>query len=131
MLSRKQMKYLATHPRAMSKYQTTGRSPRSVKPTSPLITLLESLPPRLRTQIRGVRLHPSVGYQCGHQFHTAEQMLRWLRPAREILENESWPAESYRIKQFRRELSLADIKCLASGWPSNSTFHYFRVKPPE
>jgi hypothetical protein len=131
MLSQKQVNYLARHPHAMLEYRATGRVPRTVRPSSPLISLLESLPPGLRAQIRGVRLNPSLGYQCGHQFHTAEQLLRWLKPAHEMLEGETWPAESYRIKQFQRRLSLSDLKRLSSSWPSDSTFHHFRVKPVE
>lgn len=45
------------------------------KPSSPLITLLQSLHPRERAQISAVRVCRSVGYQGGRLFFNAQQAL--------------------------------------------------------
>ena len=128
-ITSKQIKYLATHPHAHLKFQTTGQLPRMVKPASPLITLLESIPPRLRMQIRGVRLNPSLGYLTGTQFHTAEQLLRWLKPDNEMLASTSWPAESYRDKRFNRAVTLKDLQPFCSGWPEAQVWKHFGITP--
>lgn len=117
-ITNKQMHQLATNPHAYMKFRATGEVPRTVTPSSPLITLLESIPPRLRLQIRGVRLSPSLGYMTGMQFHNAAQLLKWLKPDNEMLEARSWPAESYRDKRFNKRLTLDDLKAHAASWPN-------------
>ena len=72
-----QMKELARNPSAYMRYQATGKLPPTVTPSSPLIDLLEAIPPRVRLRIRGVRIAPALGYQTARQFHTAEQLLKW------------------------------------------------------
>lgn len=122
-ITNKQMRQLATNPRAYMKFRATGELPRTVKPSSPLITLLESIPPRLRQEIRGVRLSPSLGYMTGKQFHNAAQLLKWLKPDNEMLEAQSWPAESYRDKRFQKQLTLADLKAHSASWPNDKLFN--------
>lgn len=128
-ISHKQMNHLMRNPQAYMKYRASGALPRTFRPASPLITLLESIPARLRSQIRGVRADPSLGYQCGLQFHTAEQLLRWAKPASEMLESESWPAESYRIKRFNQRLKLEDLKAVSASWPGEEIWRRFGINP--
>lgn len=113
----KQMKHLMRRPQAMMKHQMTGQLPRMVTPRSPLIDLLERMGPRERLRYRGVQLNPALGYHCGFQFHTGEQLLRWLKPDEQMLESESWPAESYRNKRFNRPLSVDDLKQYSADYP--------------
>lgn len=113
----KQMKHLMRRPQAMMRHQMTGQLPRMITPRSPLIDLLERMGPRERLRFRGVRLHPDLGYHCGLQFHNGEQLLRWLKPDAQMLENESWPAESYRNKRFNRPLSVDDLKQYSADYP--------------
>jgi hypothetical protein len=128
-VTQKQIQYLARNPRAYLQFQATGRLPATVRPSSPLITLLEAIPPRLRMQIRGVRLSPDLGYLNGMQFHTVEQLLRWLKPGAEMLVSESWPAESCRDKRFRRRLTLKDLKPHCASWPDERVWAAFRISP--
>ncbi|KRW83693.1 hypothetical protein [Marinobacter sp. P4B1] len=118
-MNSRQVHHLATNPKAMMEFRATGRLPRMVVPSSPLISLLESLSPRDRQAIRGIQLHPSLGYLGGIRFHTAEQLYRWLKPAPQMLEHESWPAESYRDKRFHQKLSLDDLRPFVAGWPDH------------
>jgi hypothetical protein len=104
-------------PRAMMDFQLRGRLPDMVTPSSPLITLLRSIPPAKRVRIRGIRLHPDLGYQCTMQFHNGEQLLNWLAP-NDYLRPDSWPAESFRIKQFSRRLTVEDLKVRCADWPN-------------
>jgi|SRR5690554_781734 len=113
-----QMRYLATNPRAMMEFRATGRLPRMVAPQSPLITLLETLSPHDRQAMRGVMLHPSLGYLTSIRFHNAEQLYRWLKPAPQMLEGESHPAESYRNKRFNQTLGLDDLRPFVADWPA-------------
>jgi hypothetical protein len=114
----KQMRYLMRRPEAFMRHQMTGRLPRMVRPQSPLISLLESLRYHERLRFRGIRLHPELGYHCGHQFHNAEQLLRWLKPDEQMLENgEPWPAESFRDKRFVRRLDIDSLKRHSAQYP--------------
>lgn len=116
----KQMRHLMRKPHAMLKHQMTGELPRMIRPQSPLITLLRSLTPHDRLRYRGVQLGPALGYRCGHRFHNAEQLLKWLAPADQMLENEPWPAESFRDKHFRRSLSLTDLQKASAQHPGKA-----------
>lgn len=128
-ITNKQIKYLATHPHAHLQFKATGRLPATVRPASPLISLLESIPPRLRIELRGLKLHGSLGYLTQMQFHNAQQLLHWLKPATEMLASESWPAESYRDKRFRRELKLKDLKPFCASWPEDRVWQHFGISP--
>lgn len=128
----RQIKYMMQHPEAFMKYRATGQLPRTRKaPSSPLIELIESLPARLRLEIRGVRLNPRLGYQNGLQFHNAQQLLNWLRPEQELIGNESTPAESYRSKRFVRKLALADLKPFCASWPKPEIWRFYGISPVE
>jgi len=109
-MNSKQARYLARNPKAMIRYQTTGRLPQTFRPTSPLIELLESLSPRERLQITGIRLSPALGYQCSQTFANAEQLYRFLKPQAEMIEGEPFPAESMRIKRFAKRLTIDDLR---------------------
>lgn len=126
-ISQKQMRQLATSPSAMARFRMTGELPRTVTPSSPLIDLLEAIPPQVRLQMRGVRLSPRLGYLSGVQFHNAEQLMKWLKPDRQMLANQSWPAESQRDKRFRKTLALEDLKAHCASWPSENVLRRVRL----
>ena len=109
-MNSKQARFLARNPKAMIRYQTTGRLPQSFRPTSPLIDLRESLTPRDRIEIKAIRLSPALGYQCSQTFANAEQLYRFIKPQAEMIEGEPFPAESMRIKRFTKRLSIEDLK---------------------
>lgn len=128
-ITQRQIQHLARNPGAYLQFQTTGRLPATVRPSSPLISLLESIPPRLRLQIRGVHVGPNLGYLGGPQFHSAEQLLKWLKPAQEMLVCQSWPAESRRDKRFQRRLTLKDLKPYCAAWPDDAVWNSYRISP--
>lgn len=130
MASNKQIHHIATNPHAYARFQMTGRLPATVRPTSPLITLLEALTPRERMAIMGLSVNESLGYLGSRQFHTAEVALRWLKPESEMLESQSWPAESYRIKRFIDRLYLDALVEQASGVPDSLLARYTRLRDP-
>lgn len=115
-MNSRQASWIARHPKALMDYQTQGKLPRMVRPDSPLITLLESINPRDRLRIRGVRLSPKLGYQTAQQFQNAEQLYRWLKPRPEMIEGEPFPAESFRIKRFAKRLVSDDLKDHCAKW---------------
>jgi hypothetical protein len=130
--SSRQIRYMMRHPEAFMKYQATGQLPRTRRsPLSPLSELIESLPPRLRLQLRGIRLNPSLGYLSGMQFNNAQQLLNWLRPEQELIGNESTPAESYRDKRFVRKLTIADLKPFCASWPNPEICRFYGITPVE
>lgn len=130
MASYKQLHHIATSPHAYARFQMTGQLPATVRPTSPLITLLESLTPRERMAITGLKINEQLGYLNSRQFHTAEAALRWLKPASEMLESQSWPAESHRIKRFTRKVYLDTLLSQASRAPDQLLERYPNLRDP-
>lgn len=100
---------LGRKPNAMVRYKRTGKLPKIITPTSPLIELLETIPSQQRRHYRGIRMSPALGYQCTFHFQNADQMYRWLKPAPRMREAQSWPAEQRRLKAFREQLTLRDL----------------------
>jgi hypothetical protein len=115
-MNSKQMNRLAKSPKAMMDYQATGRLPRMVSPSSPLIDLLERIGYRRLDRILGVRVGPELGCQRTHTFRSAAQLLKWLKPADQIVEGESFPAEQHRIKNFQKTLTEDDLRRHCHRW---------------
>ena len=115
MATSKQLHRLATNPADMMRFQATGKLPSGVKPASPLITLLEQIGVRDLTSIVGLTVDERLGYAGSRTFHTAAQALNWLKPASEVFG--SFPAESWRIKAYSRQLYLEDLKSCSTEFP--------------
>lgn len=126
----KQMRAIARRPADHARFMLTGRLPRTVRPSSPLITLLEKISPRDRAQIAGLTVGPELGYSGSRQFHTAEQALRWIKPSAQMLEHESWPAESWRIKHFNGPLHIEDVIAAAARCPDDLAERYRALQAP-
>lgn len=107
---------LARNPRAFMEYQRTGNLPQGVRPDSPLIRLIESIPPAKRGQYLGVVVSEQLGYTGRRVFHDAHRALHWLKPSAEVFG--SFPAESHRLKHFSKTLTLADLEACCSRSPS-------------
>ncbi|QCT95376.1 hypothetical protein FEV13_00015 (plasmid) [Stutzerimonas degradans] len=111
---------LATNPQALMRLRTTGHLPAVRNPSSPLITLLQTLHPRERLQITGVTVGSSLGYTGCRRFHNAQQVLNWLVPPGD---HSRVASESWQDKRFQRELGIDDLakvasvpKIVAEGW---------------
>lgn len=101
---------LATNPKALMDFRATGRLPVSVKPKSPLITLLQSLHPRERVQIASVFVSEALGYTGARNFANAQQALNWLCPSG----SSSCPAsQSWQNKRFQKVLTIDDLAGVA------------------
>lgn len=100
------IQHLMRNPLAMARYRATGKAPQFSTPSSPLITLLQSLYPRELAQITAVRVNDRLGYQGGRQFHNAAQALTWLVP---VNHGSHIPSESWQIKRFQKVLTVDDL----------------------
>ncbi len=107
MVTSKQLQRLATSPADMMLFQATGRLPSGVKPSSPLITLLEQIGARDLRRIVGLTIDERLGYAGSRTFHTGAQAMTWLKPTPEVFG--SFPAESWRMKAYSRKLYLEDL----------------------
>jgi hypothetical protein len=117
MATAKQLHRLATNPADLVRYQRTGRLPQGIKPSSPLITLLEQIGGRDQLLIRGLTVDERLGYSGSRRFETATQAMHWLKPAPEVFG--AFAAESWRIKSFARELSIEDLAACCAGFPAH------------
>lgn len=127
----KQLRAIARRPADHARFLLTGRLPRTVRPASPLITLLERIAPYDRIRIIGLKVGPELGYAGSRHFHTAEQALRWIRPSLEMLEGEYWPAESWRMKHFTHELHIEDLIAAAASCPHGLAERYAALSSQE
>lgn len=103
----KAMQYMLRHPKAYLDFQMTGRLPQGVRPQSPLIDAILRIAPRDRARMIGFMVSPDLGYTGSRRFHTVSQALNWIAPDDEVFG--AFPAESSRIKAFRKALSFEDI----------------------
>lgn len=117
MVTSKQLHRLATHPAEMARFQMTGRVPRGVTPSSPLITLLERIGPRDLGRITGVTVDERLGYAGSRTFQFAAQALRWVKPDAEVFG--SFAAESWRMKAFAKVLTAVDLAACCAQFPAD------------
>lgn len=131
MATSKQLHRLATNPADMMRFQATGKLPSGVKPASPLITLLEQVGVRDLACIAGLTVDERLGYAGSRTFHTAAQALHWLKPAPEVFG--SFPAESWRIKTYSRQLYLEDLRACCASFPKALLQEHARLlrEPPK
>ena len=124
----KQLRRLATNPQDLMRFQATGQLPRGTKPTGPLIELLNAIGGRDRCNIRGVVVDERLGYMGTRRFETAQQAFLWVRPSDEVFG--SFPADSWRIKDFVRPLTLEDLQECCTTFPDGILNGYPRLRRP-
>lgn len=129
MVSSKMLRRLATNPHDHIRYVTTGRLPTSVKPSSPLITLLKAIGPRDLARLVGVRVDARLGYTGSRQFHFGPQALNWACPSDE--EFGSFPAESWRDKRFTGPIYLETLAECCSSFPQEFFTRYSQLCRPK
>ena len=98
-----EIKYLMRNQKAMMNFQLHKKMPNATKPTSPLISYLESIPPRDRVNLKNVKLSPKLGYQSSLTFPNAQLMLNFLKPSQWMVND--WPAKQYQIKTFQKQIT--------------------------
>lgn len=106
MSDQRRIQLMLRNPKALMEFAARGRLPEVDTPSSPLISLIESIPAGFRNRITNVVVGTALGYQGQHRFNNLAQALNWLKPAYMA---QSYPSESYRIKRFRDELTLQDL----------------------
>ncbi|RMM39496.1 hypothetical protein QO021_28930 (plasmid) [Pseudomonas amygdali pv. lachrymans] len=106
MNDQRRIQLLLRSPKAMMDFACSGRLPQESTPTGPLINLIESVPPRLRSRITNVIIGPDLGYQGSHRFQSLAQALNWLKPSYPSV---SYPSESWRLKRFTKQLLIDDL----------------------
>ncbi len=112
MATSRQIQYMLRRPSLFARFQLTGELPHGTRPQSPLIEAINRISPRDRSRMIGMTVGPSVGYSGSRRFATVAQALHWLAPKPEVFG--AFPAESWRIKNFRQRLSFEDVaKCCA------------------
>jgi hypothetical protein len=106
MIDSKTLNHLLRNPKQMMDFQATGKLPLLAAPTSPLITLLQSISPNERRMITSVRIGQSLGYTSNKLFQNAAQALTWLKPGYSAT---SYPSESHQDKRFTKILTIDDL----------------------
>lgn len=125
----KQIKRIASHPKSAMDYQASGRVPAMELPLqTPLWVLLDSIPPRLRAEIKGVKLNPKLGYNNGQLWQTAEQLFRWLGGNESRGSWESSPADGYADRRFQKRLTVEDLLQYSNNYPSKEYFSKYGIK---
>lgn len=119
----KQIKRISTDPKSGMDYLTSKKVPAMTSPTpSPLWQLLNSIPPRLLVEIKGVQLNPKLGYNNGQKWQNAAQLFNWLGGTNQRGSWESSPADSYIDRRFKKRLKINDLLLQSSSYPSSEVF---------
>jgi hypothetical protein len=95
-------------------FRHSGKRPTPSIPSSPLITLLETLTPRDRQEIKGVRI-TTLGYNNGMVWANAEQLYRWIKPSSRVFG--SYPADGYMDRRFNKKLVVNDLLDSSTKYP--------------
>ncbi|MBO1897525.1 hypothetical protein HNW13_017450 [Shewanella sp. BF02_Schw] len=95
---------------AMVDFHLLGKLPSCVNaPATPLRDLIEQIPPRARSEFKGVKLSPELGFNSRMQFHTLHQLYEWLGGNKKIVGNQTMPYMSWRNVNFNKKLTLQDL----------------------
>jgi hypothetical protein len=129
MVSPKMLHRLATNPHDHMRFLTTGRLPRGVRPTSPLITLLKAINPHDRARLVGVQVDSRLGYTGSRQFHYGGQVLTWICPSDEVFG--AFPADSWRDKRFTGPLYLETLAECCASFPPEFFQRYRQLCKPQ
>lgn len=106
MSDHRRIQLMLRSPKAMMTFATTGRLPEDRTPSSPLITLIESIPASYRNRITNVVVGPELGYQGHHRFHNLAQAMNWLKPS---YSSQNYPSESWRLNSFKGRLTIQEL----------------------
>lgn len=129
MPSHRQMDFLMKHPKALVKYHLTGQLPIERKaPSTPLRDLLECMPPRLRSEFKGIRLSPSLGFNSSMQFHTAEMLFKWLGGHNHVVGSQTMPYQSYINRGFTTKLKISDLSKHCAIVPNQAVINAYVPK---
>lgn len=127
----KQMRRIATNPKAYMDFVTTGRPPRLAQQSDcPLLALLTAIPAGYLSRIVGITVDQSLGYTGRRTFHNAAQALHWIRPSEVMLESEFNPAESWRDKRFAKPLYIEDLLEKCTSYPETLLGACGRLRRP-
>lgn len=108
---------LVKNPHQMQRFMATGVVPDVLgEPSpSPLFTLLQSIHPRERLSIEGVRVGPLLGYAYRIEFSNAAQAYNWVGPSFAA----GSPAQAARNISFRNVLTIDDLADSCASLPSS------------
>lgn len=111
MVDHRTLQLMLRNPQKLMEFHATGKVPRVAEPSSPLITLLQSIYPAERRLVTAVKVCPQLGYMSHNVFQNASQALNWLKPSYAA---ESYPSESHRDRRFTRPLTIDDLAKFAN-----------------
>ncbi|WP_282109253.1 hypothetical protein [Shewanella algicola] len=92
-----------------------------VKP--PLRTLIESIPPMLWHDIKGITLHPDLGFTSRARFNNLEQLYTWLGGRQH--NNHNLPWVYWKIAEFSKTLTLTDLRPHCYQFPESYVLNRF------
>lgn len=124
------LRKVAMQPGLFTRHILHGQPVQTVRPSSPLLSLLDMIAPRDRMSIRALHVDAALGYGGSRLFHNAQQAMLWLRPHDEVLAGETWPAESCRIRSFNRRLYLDDLAGNCAQLPQQLLARYPGLRAP-
>lgn len=116
-LTSRALHLLATNPNVQQQYFRTGKLPTDdhQRVKTPLIALINSIPPRDRLLIKGIQIGPSLGYTRTLQFHNAAQLHNWLCPSH----GGGTAANASADRRFSRTLTIDDLSSCCSDLPAH------------
>ncbi|GGP58817.1 hypothetical protein GCM10009347_26520 [Shewanella algicola] len=96
-----------------------------VKP--PLRTLIESIPPMLWHDIKGITLHPDLGFTSRARFNNLEQLYQWLGGRSQTYNTHNLPYLNWKIARFNKTLNIEDLRPHCAQFPAPQLLKKFGI----
>lgn len=109
--------FLMRNPKAFEAFKL-GKTP-PYKPTiaTPLRDLIETIPPALRYEFKGIRLHPELGFNSSARFNNLQQLYTWLGGGVNTFYPNTLPCVHWRKAQFNNKLTIDDLMRFSESYP--------------
>lgn len=109
--------YLMKNPTALVNWQNRIMPQLHNPIVTPLHQLIRSIPPMLRRELKGITLHPNLGFTSSARFNNLEQLYTWFGGQRKSYEPNNQPYLQWRIARFNKPLMIEDLRSHCLEFP--------------
>lgn len=111
--------FLMRNPKAFEALKLGKHPQRQPTIATPLRDLIETIPPALRYEFKGIRLHPDLGFNSSARFDNLQQLYTWLGGGVRSYDprSNSLPYVHWRDACFSKKLTIEDLKPFCERFP--------------
>jgi len=127
-MNNRMMREICRNASAMVDFQLFGKLPATSKtPPTPLRDFIETIPPALRSEFKGIKLSPSLGFNCGMTFDSLHQLYSWLGGNQTLIGNQTMPYMSWRNMHFNKKVTIDVLLQHTAKSPTEATLNRYKL----